>query len=109
PAQLQQMPADEQALLANPRVLTDPSALGAIHQQLQGSGQAGEQLFVQLVNGLRHGLADALHGVFVLGFVVAIITVVVTFALPEIPLRGRGPAEAGRRELGSARGTPAGR
>ncbi len=47
--------------------------------------------------GIRHGLADALHPVFLAGVPIIAIAIVATLFIPEIPLRQTAHVTAGRR------------
>ena len=46
--------------------------------------------------GIRHGLADALHPVFLAGLPVIAVALVVTLFIPEVPLRQTAHVTAGR-------------
>jgi hypothetical protein len=48
--------------------------------------------------GIRHGLADALHPVFLVGVPIIAIAWVATAFMPELPLRQTAHVTAGRRE-----------
>ena len=48
--------------------------------------------------GIRHGLADALHPVFIAGIPIIAITLVATFLIRELPLRQTAHVAAGRRQ-----------
>ena len=56
-----------------------------------------------LAAGIRHGLSDALHPVFVAGVVMILVAFIATLFIPEVPLRqtahvvaGRSKAESGK-------------
>ena len=55
--------------------------------------------------GIRHGLADALHPVFVAGLVVIVLAFIATLFIREVPLRQTAHVAAGR---GQAAGVAAG-
>jgi EmrB/QacA subfamily drug resistance transporter len=46
--------------------------------------------------GIRHGLSDALHPVFVAGLVMIVIAFIATLLIPEVPLRQTAHVAAGR-------------
>jgi EmrB/QacA subfamily drug resistance transporter len=46
--------------------------------------------------GIRHGLADALHPVFVAGVVIIVVSIVATLLIREVPLRQTAHIAAGR-------------
>jgi len=48
--------------------------------------------------GIRHGLADALHPVFIAGIPIIAISLVATFLIRELPLRQTAHVAAGRRQ-----------
>ena len=52
--------------------------------------------------GIRHGLADALHGVFFAGVPILAIALVATLLIRELPLRQTAHVVAGRRDTGGA-------
>src|SRR5207253_1265824 len=81
-----------------------PSALAKL--QATGAGSA-EAVFdpSQLAHlppaieaGIRHGLADALHPVFIAGIPIIAISLVATFLIRELPLRQTAHVAAGRRQ-----------
>jgi EmrB/QacA subfamily drug resistance transporter len=74
--------------------------------QASGAGSSAAAVFdpTQLQNlppaiafGIRHGLADALHPVFLAGLPIIAIAFVATLFIPEIPLRQTAHVTAGRR------------
>jgi EmrB/QacA subfamily drug resistance transporter len=100
PAQIKQLvPADKLGLLQNPEVLMAPQAAAQLQQSLAALGPRGQELFASLMAVVRASLATAITDVFAVGGVVMAVALLVTFFLPEIPLRGRSerpaPAEAG--------------
>jgi hypothetical protein len=80
--------------------------------QASGSGASTGSVFdpTQLAHlpaaiaaGIRHGLSDALHPVFVAGLAMIVLAFIATLFIREVPLRqtahvaaGRSPAEATR-------------
>jgi MFS family permease len=59
--------------------------------------------------GIRHGLSDALHPVFVAGLVMIVVAFIATLFIPEVPLRQTAHVAAGRSrvEAGKEAGVPA--
>jgi hypothetical protein len=53
--------------------------------------------------GIRHGLSDALHPVFVAGLVMIVIAFVATLFIPEVPLRQTAHVAAGRSRAGAGK------
>jgi hypothetical protein len=46
--------------------------------------------------GIRHGLADALHPVFIAGLVIIVLSFIATLFISEVPLRQTAHVAAGR-------------
>ena len=53
--------------------------------------------------GIRHGLSDALHPVFVAGLVMIVISFVATLFIREVPLRQTAHVAAGRSAVAAAK------
>ena len=53
--------------------------------------------------GIRHGLSDALHPVFVAGLVMILIAFIATLFIPEVPLRQTAHVVAGRSRAQTAK------
>jgi EmrB/QacA subfamily drug resistance transporter len=77
----------------DPQALASPEARQALQQQFAGVPN-GSQLFAALMEAMRAALAHALHDVFLMGAVVALLAVGVACFLREIPLRKRQPGPA---------------
>ena len=56
-----------------------------------------------LAAGIRHGLSDALHPVFVAGLVMILIAYIATLFIPEVPLRQTAHVVAGRSKAQTAK------
>ncbi|HWE62798.1 MAG TPA: hypothetical protein VHB98_13875 [Chloroflexota bacterium] len=72
----------------NPQVLLSTQAHQALQQQFARLPH-GQALLVQLTSAIRVGLADALHQVYIVGLVIAVLATIAALFLKEIPLRGR--------------------
>jgi EmrB/QacA subfamily drug resistance transporter len=79
----------------------------SVLQKFQSSGHSATAGAVfdpaQLANlppviaaGIRHGLSDALHPVFVAGLVMILVAFIATLFIPEVPLRQTAHVAAGR-------------
>ena len=79
--------ADRLAQLDNPQVLLNPEVAAALQQQFAGLGPQGDQAFGALLGAIRFGLVDSLHGVFLLGTLLAGLGLVTVLFLQERPLR----------------------
>jgi len=81
-----------------------PAALAKL--QATGAGSAGalfdpsqlSHLSPAIEAGIRHGLADALHPVFIAGIPIIAVALVATFLIRELPLRQTAHVAAGRRQ-----------
>jgi hypothetical protein len=80
-------------------------------KQFQGSGSAAGAVFDPTVlahlppaiaAGIRHGLADAMHPVFLIGLPIIAIALIATMLIHEVPLRQTAHVTAGRRAAGEA-------
>ncbi|MBI4495278.1 MAG: MFS transporter [Chloroflexi bacterium] len=88
PHSLQQaVPPDKLAALQNPQVLLSPQATAQLQQGFAAFGPQGQELFRQLMEVVRASLATAITHVFLVGAGVMLLALVVTFFLPETPLR----------------------
>src|SRR6266481_4903738 len=56
-----------------------------------------------LAAGIRHGLSDALHPVFVAGLAMILVAFIATLFIPEVPLRQTAHVAAGRSKAKSAK------
>lgn len=83
----------------NAQALASPEAQAALQAQL-ALAPGGAELFADLMASMRGSLATAIHEVFVVSTVVAVVAVAISLFLPEIALRKRqaepGPVEAGK-------------
>jgi EmrB/QacA subfamily drug resistance transporter len=80
-------------------------------KQFQGSGSTAGAVFDPTVlahlppaiaAGIRHGLADAMHPVFLIGLPITAIALIATMLIREVPLRQTAHVTAGRRAAGEA-------
>lgn len=84
----------------NPQTLGSPEAMESLKNQL-ASLPNGADLYEQLLHGMRLSVADAMHSVFLLSAIVAIVAVVVGFFLPENPLRKKNTTENAAEQAGA--------
>lgn len=70
--------------LTNPQLLVAPAQLEAIRQQIPAQIQP---VFDQLIESLKTALVAGLDEVFLVGFVISLLALLITFFLKEIPLR----------------------
>ena len=86
------------AALANFQASGNTSGAGAVFDPTQLT-----RLPSDVAAGIRHGLADALHPVFVAGLVIIVLAFIATLFIHELPLRQTAHVAAGRSrtELGS--------
>lgn len=73
--------------LEEPRILLSPDALDRLRDGFTALGGSGPELFERTVDAMRAVLADGLQEVFLIGLVVALVAVVASVFLPELPLR----------------------
>ena len=84
----------------NPLALINPEALKELEDTLSASmplGEGNAGLVSEVLAGLQNSLAAAISDVFVIVFLLLVVTIVATAFLKEIPLRKHGgppPAEA---------------
>jgi MFS family permease len=76
------------ALFNNPQVLLSPDAQTQLQHQFGQFGPQGLTLLNTLLEAVKTGIASSLHGIFFLGLIVAVASVVAVLFLKEIPLRG---------------------
>ena len=81
------IPPDRLAQFQNPQALLNPAAADAMRQQLAALGPQGAQIFDELFGTIKLALVAALHDVFLLGTVLAVLGVVTVVFLQELPLR----------------------
>ena len=77
----------------NPLILLSPDALSQIRPGFAGYGAQGMAAFNMLLQAVKMGLAQSVHNVFVLSFVVILFGLIAVFFLKEIPLRERKKEE----------------
>ncbi|ARU60037.1 MFS transporter [Tumebacillus avium] len=70
--------------LTNPQLLVAPDQLEAIRAQIPAQVQP---IFDQLIQSLKTALVAGLDEVFLVGFIISLLALVITFFLKEIPLR----------------------
>ncbi len=75
--------------LEEPRILLSPEALERLRGTFVSFGDGGPALYDQTLAVMRSVLADGLHEVFLVGLLVAFLTLAVSVFLPERPLRTR--------------------
>ncbi len=73
--------------LEDPQILLSPSSLDRLRQAFDTLGSDGPRLFTETVTAMRAVLADALVDVFFAGFVVAVLALLASILIREIPLR----------------------
>jgi len=89
-------PPEMIASLESPSLLLSPSAMDKMSAAFGAFGPDGPALFDATVTAMRGVLADGLHEVFLIGFIVSLVSVVVSVLLPNTGLasaterRGRG-------------------
>jgi MFS family permease len=84
--------------LEDPQILLSPSALDRLRQGFDTLGADGPRLFTETVTSMRAVLADSLVDVFFAGFVVAVVALLVSAFIREVPLRTRVEMQAGPSE-----------
>lgn len=94
-----QVPPDVLKAL-NPQTLGSPEATAALKGQLASLPNGGE-LFDQVMHAMRLSVADAMHSVFLLSALVAVVAVIVGFFLPENPLRRKNTPESAPETAGT--------
>jgi EmrB/QacA subfamily drug resistance transporter len=83
----QMVPPDRLSQLQNPQVLLAPQVMAKLQQAFHAFGPQGQVIFQQLVAAIRVSLATAITQVFMVGFVIMLLALIVTLFLREIPLR----------------------
>ncbi len=90
PAALRQaMPSQLIRAFENPLVLTSPVIMAPIRAGFERYGAQGYAAFNEVLNAVKLGLAESIHGAIVLSLGLMIFTFVVVCFLKEIPLRSR--------------------
>jgi EmrB/QacA subfamily drug resistance transporter len=75
-------------LFNNPQVLLSPDAQTQLQHQFANFGPQGLAILNQLLEAVKIGIASSLHGIFFVGMIVAVASVVAVLFLKELPLRG---------------------
>ncbi len=73
--------------LEDPQILLSPSALDRLREGFAALGSDGPRLFTESVTAMQGVLSDGLGRVFFAGLVVAVVALVFSVLLPEVPLR----------------------
>jgi hypothetical protein len=95
PADVKQaVPAKVLNAFSNPQVLLSPEALAQVRATFEKQGPQGLALFNQVIEGMKAGLVEGIHDVFILGAVIMVIGLVALFFLKEIELQGGHPSRA---------------
>ena len=81
------VPPERLDQLQNPQVLLNPQAADTIRQQFDALGPQGGEMFTALFGAIKIGLVSALHDVFLLGAVLAVVGIITVLFLKELPLR----------------------
>jgi EmrB/QacA subfamily drug resistance transporter len=81
------LPAGQLAQFENPQALLNPQAAEAMRQALQQLGPQAAQVYDALFASIKVGLVAALHDVFLLGAVLALLGVATVLFMKELPLR----------------------
>jgi hypothetical protein len=87
------LPASLLGAFENLLILLSPDALSQIRAGFAGYGTQGTAAFNILLHAVKTGLAQSVHNVFVLSFVVILFGLIAVFFLKEIPLRERKEQE----------------
>jgi EmrB/QacA subfamily drug resistance transporter len=77
----------------NAQALASPEAQDQLRAAF-GAGAEAERLYTLLIRSLQGALEAAINQVFVIGFAIALIALVLVFFLPEQPLRSREQVRA---------------
>ncbi len=86
PASLSQMKGKLAGV--SPQSLLTAQAQQAIAKQFQAFGQAGQHMFEQLMNAVKISLTYGISHLFEVGLAFAILSLIGTFFLPEVKLKG---------------------
>ena len=81
------VPPDLLSRLEDPQILLSPSTLDRVREGFGLLGADGPRLFEETIASMRSVVGTSLGGVFFVGFIVAIIALIVSFLVREIPLR----------------------
>ena len=86
------MPSQLIKAFANPLVLTSPDIMAPIRAGFERYGPQGHAAFNEILNAVKIGLAESIHGAILLSLCLMIITFIVVCFLKEVPLRSREKA-----------------
>jgi EmrB/QacA subfamily drug resistance transporter len=90
PAALRQvMPSQLIKAFENPLVLTSPDIMAPIRAGFERYGAQGLAAFNEVLNAVKLGLAESIHGAILLSLGLMIFTFIVVCFLKEVPLRSR--------------------
>jgi MFS family permease len=99
-AAVQTLDAQTLASLDDPRVLLSPPAMDALRDAFSAAGPEAQSLFQETMLAARTSLEGALAGLFLLGAIVMIGSLLLVATIPEIPLGE--PKTAPTAEAGAA-------
>jgi MFS family permease len=88
------IPAQQLDAIKNPQVFMSPEAMQQMQQQAAAFGPRGQEMLQLLLTAVRQSLASAIDTVFFVGMLILIGAFLLTFFIPEIPLRRRSPGGA---------------
>jgi EmrB/QacA subfamily drug resistance transporter len=88
------IPAQQLDAIKNPQVFMSPEAMQQMQQQAAAFGPRGQEMLQLLLTAVRQSLASAIDTVFFAGMLILIGAFLLTFFIPEIPLRRRSPGGA---------------
>lgn len=83
------MPPQLIKVFEDPTVLLSPNVMTSIRAGFERYGAQGNAAFGAILNAVKLGLTESIHGAFVLSLGLMIVTLVVVCFLKEIPLRSR--------------------
>ena len=78
----------------NPQALVSVDAQNQLRGLLASLGDKGTSALNELLDVMRHSLNSSLSHVFLIGFGIIIVALVVTFFLREVPLRKKHSMQA---------------
>jgi EmrB/QacA subfamily drug resistance transporter len=81
------IPPEQLAQYQNPQALLNPQVAAAMQQSAAALGPQGAAIYGALLAAIQTGLVVALHDVFLLGAILALLGAIVTLFLKELPLR----------------------
>jgi len=87
PASLQQL--KNKLVELNPQALLTSEAQHAITAQFNMFGTAGHQMYLQFMDAVKASLTYGIQRLFMVGLIFAILSLIGTFFLPEVKLKGR--------------------